>query len=169
MLSSNLKEYSNEHYFIKDIFEIIKSRISNTNKHIKYFGCLAFDENDRMDPLWESFGKAYFLVPKVEIYSIGNKTFIACNIFYNPSGDKSKKDIFSEIQQFMENIKPLGNQPEDIKVKFVQRNDNPQKEKWLKNINLAISTFGFEQISKIVLSRKTIFKLKEKISPDPSC
>ncbi len=165
ILSSNLKEYSNKNYFIKDIFGIIKSRISNTNKPVKYFGCLAFDENDRTDPLWESFGKAYFLVPKVEIYSLNKKNFIAYNIFYNPSMDKSKKVIFAEIQQFVENIKPLSGQPEDIKVKFIQRKDNPQKENWLKNLNLVMSVFDFEQISKIVLSRKTIFKLKEKISP----
>jgi len=165
ILSSNLREYSHEYYFIKDIFEIIKSRISNSDKHIKYFGCLAFDENDRMDSLWESFGKAYFLVPKIEIYNQDKKTFIACNVFYNPSGNKSKKEIFTEIQRFVEKIRPSSNQPEDIKIKFEQRNDNPQKDKWLQNINLAISTFGFEQISKIVLSRKTVFKLKEKISP----
>ncbi|MHB1347977.1 MAG: isochorismate synthase [Candidatus Humimicrobiaceae bacterium] len=165
LLSSNLKEYSNEHYFIKDIFEIIKSRLSNTDKNIKYFGCLAFDENDMMDPSWESFGKAYFLVPQVEICTIDNKTIIACNIFYKPSGDKAKKDIFGEIQHFLEKIKPLDSRNGDIKVKFVQRDDNPPKEAWLKNISLAISTFGFEQISKIVLSRKSRFKLKEKISP----
>jgi menaquinone-specific isochorismate synthase len=165
ILSSNLKEYSHDHYFIKDIFAIIKSRISNTDKPVKYFGCLAFDENDRMDSLWESFGKAYFLVPRVEICRIDKKTFIACNIFYNPSGNKSKKYIFEEIKQFVKNMHPLSNQGEDIKIKYEQRNDNPQKEKWLINIIGAISTFDFEKVNKIVLSRKTIFKLKEKISP----
>lgn len=165
ILSSNLKEYSLDHYFIKDIFEIIKSRISNTDKPVKYFGCLAFDENDRMDPSWESFGKAYFLVPRAEIYRIDKKTFIACNIFYNPSGNKSKKDIFEETRQFVEKMQPFSNHAEDIKVKYEYRNDNPQKEKWLRNILQVISAFDFEQIKKIVLSRKTIFKLKEKISP----
>jgi len=164
-LSSNLKEYSANSYLIKDIFEKIKLRISNSDKPVKYYGCLAFDENDRMDSLWESFGKAYFLVPMVEIYRQNNKTFIAINAFYNPSGNKSKKDIFEEMQQFVENIQPFSDQVEDIKVKYEYRNDNPQKEKWLRNIIKAISTFDFEQINKIVLSRKTIFKLKEKISP----
>src|SRR5659263_239707 len=54
LLSSNLKEYFANQYFIRDIFAVMKSRISNTDKPVKYFGCLAFNENDRMDSLWES-------------------------------------------------------------------------------------------------------------------
>jgi menaquinone-specific isochorismate synthase len=165
LLSSNLKEYSANQNFISDIFTVMKSRISNTDKPVKYFGCIAFNENDRMDSLWESFGKAYFLVPKVEIYSTNKKTFIACNIFYNPSDGKSKKDIFEITQQFLEKIAPLNDLDEEAKIQYESRSDNPEKEKWLRNITRAISTFDFEQISKIVLSRKTIFKLRKKISP----
>jgi len=165
MITGNVREYSANRYFVKDIFAVIKSRVSNSNMPVKYFGCLAFNENDRMDSSWESFGKAYFLVPKIEIYTLDRKKFIACNIFYKPSENKSKNDIFKEIQQFIENIEPLGEQTEVKKVRYESRSDNPGKEKWLKNITLAISTFDFEQISKIVLSRKTIFKLRKVISP----
>jgi menaquinone-specific isochorismate synthase len=118
-----------------------------------------------MDSLWESFGKAYFLVPRLEIFKLEGKFFAACNILYNPSGYKSRKDIFAEIQQFLENMSPFTSQDTDFKIRYENRVDNPDREKWMRNVQLAISTFDFEQISKIVLSRKTMFKLQEKIGP----
>ena len=162
IITEKLREYSADRYFIRDIFAVIKSRVSNSNIPVKYFGCLAFNENDRMDSSWESFGKAYFLVPKVEIFTLDRKKFIACNIFYKPSENKSKKDIFEEIQQFIENIEPLGDQTEVKKVRYESRSDNPGKEKWLKNIVLAIATFDFEQISKMFFQGKQYSNLEKR-------
>ena len=152
-------------YFIKNIFDLIKLRISNTDDNIRYYGCIAFDENDKVDSSWNSFGKIYFFVPKVELYKIKGKTFLACNIFYNSDDSKSKKEIYEELQIFFENIQPFVKSKQIRNIKFINRKDNPEKDLWERNIKQVISIFDFEKIKKIVLSRKSVFELQENIDP----
>lgn len=163
--SDNLNNNKNDSHFVQNMFALMKSRISNAEKPVRYYGCLAFDENDRIDSLWDSFGKVYFLVPRVELYKLNKKAYLACNIFYNPADNKPKKELYEEIQSFFEKIQPDRNPAEDKNIKFSSRKDSPEKDKWERNISQAISVFGFEQISKIVLSRKTVFKLQENVDP----
>lgn len=156
---------SETYHFIQDMFQVMKTRISSTDKPVRYFGCLAFDIEDRIDPLWHSFGKVYFIVPKVELYRLKKKVYLACNIFYDPLCNKSKKDFYDEMHDFLEIIQTERNLPEEKNIKFINRRDIPEKEEWKRNINQAISGFDFEGIKKIVLARKSIFKLLKNIDP----
>ncbi|MCL6087997.1 MAG: isochorismate synthase [Actinobacteria bacterium] len=165
IFSDGLNSNLNTGYFIRDIFQIIKSRISNAVKPVKYFGCLAFDMEDRIDALWESFGKVYFVLPRVELCKINKKFYFAANIFYNPQLSVSKKEYYEEICEFLGKIQPEANTPREKKIRFSNRNDYPEKDKWKKNINQAVSSFEFEKINKIVLSRKSVFKLQEITDP----
>jgi len=164
LFSDSFNKNLNSEHSVKDMFVLMRTRISNADKPLKYFGCLSFDMEDRIDSIWESFGKSYFMIPKIEVYKSQKKYYIAANIFYNPQNGRSRKELYGEIRDFIETIKAGTSLSEEKNFKYLSRQDIPDKDRWGKNVNQAISIFDFERISKIVLSRKSIFKLKEKIS-----
>ncbi|MCE5330461.1 isochorismate synthase [bacterium] len=165
VFSNGLKSSSDYEYFIRDVFQVMESRISNSDKPIKYFGCLAFDIEDKISMPWESFGKFYFVLPKAELCKIKNKYYFAANVFYNPEGSKTRKELYDEIQSFIEKIHAGIYAPEEKKINYSGRQDNPDKSNWERNVNQVIATFDSEEIKKIVLSRKSVFKLKGNINP----
>ena len=165
LFSDSFNRNSDSEYFAQDIFKLMETRISNADKPLKYFGCLAFDMKDRIDSLWESFGKSYFMIPKVELYKSKKKYYIAANILYSPQNGKSRKELYDEMRGFIETIQAGTNLSEEKNFKYLSRKDTPDKDRWERNVNQAISVFNFEGINKIVLSRKSIFKLQENIDP----
>jgi menaquinone-specific isochorismate synthase len=162
-------ENVNYKYLIKNIFDNIKIKVANSNENLKYFGCLSFDENDKVDLVWHSFGKIYFFLPKLELYKKNGKIYLACNILFNPNNLKSKKEILIDLEKFFEKIEPYEFNNYEIKIidkiKYINRKDIPKKQLWIKNIKNIIANFNFYKIKKIVLSRETIFKLKDIIDP----
>ncbi|MCL5073818.1 MAG: hypothetical protein M1308_23435, partial [Actinobacteria bacterium] len=164
LFSDNFNKNLNPEHSVKDIFVLMGTRILNADKPLKYFGCLSFDMDDRIDSMWESFGKSYFMIPKIEVYKSQKKYYIAANILYDPQNGRSRKELYGEIRDFIETIKAGTSLSEEKNFKYLSRQDIPDKDRWGKNVNQAISIFDFERIDKIVLSRKSIFKLKEKIN-----
>lgn len=170
IFSNGVTKYSSCGHSIQEVFKSIEIRISNSNMPLRYFGCLAFDMGDEINQPWEYFGKFYFILPKAELYRMKNKYYFAVNIFYDPKNGKSIKELYNEIKEYIESINAFTSctsdyLSEDKTISYLERMDNPDKTGWERNIEHAISNFDFEEIKKVVLSRRSVFKLEKDIDP----
>ncbi|MDD3520791.1 MAG: isochorismate synthase [Actinomycetota bacterium] len=150
---------------LEDVMNLIKERIELSGKKVKYFGGHAFDVRDRMDSIWYRMGNILFISPLIEITGNGSRKTLAINFYYHPEKGISKNNLYEIIKKEILNL----NRFEAISDKKVftlkSRQDVPGKERWLRNIDSVKDTFQIENISKIVLARKTVFNINNIIDP----
>ncbi len=145
----------------------IHKRIALSKDNPRYFGAAAFDRDDLIDPTWNSFGRFFFIAPLIEISGTTDKKTLSVNFYYNPENSSSKKELYNYIKEVIANLAKI--EKFDLKKNFKSRSrqDFPEKDTWKQNVNIATQSFGIENISKVVLARKTVFNLKN--FEDPLC
>ena len=150
---------------LEDVFRTISERVALSGRQLRYYGGHAFDINDTMDSTWHGFGNILFLAPLIEITGNGNSRILAVNFYYNPEKGISRKNIYEKIEKEITNLDKTEAISNKKNFLLKSRYDIPRKEKWLRNINNVKDTFQIENISKIVLARKTIFKIDNPADP----
>ncbi len=150
---------------LENTIKAIKERISLSGGKARYYGGHAFDINGYMDSTWNGIGNILFIAPLLEITGNSNNKTLAVNFYYNPDKGAGKNQIFEKIEKEIVNFE----KSEDIisnKIFLLEsRQDIPEREKWINNINNVKDTFQIENISKIVLARKSIFKIDNMADP----
>ncbi len=151
----------NDAFDVGRIIDEIKQDIGKS--HSRFYGGISFDLHDDMEPIWDKFGKIFFVAPKIEIIKKKKKTIFAINIFneYNENTDVSYGDLIDYVSDVLYDNE---NRPHGDYLNL-KRMDIPEKKDWVKNLNNAIVSFQNKDLKKIVLARKTVLEMNAYIEP----
>ncbi|WP_394129204.1 isochorismate synthase MenF [Shewanella maritima] len=129
------------------------------NQDIRYYGGLAFD---RTVECWQDFGRARFVLPRIEIRRNGNKIRILVNLNFDDNDQVAECNAaIADIQQ-VQKPKPL--MPPN-KLSLMGRSDLPNYPRW-KELVEQVTQNNFNQTTpKVVLSRQTQLEVNSSIDP----
>jgi hypothetical protein len=87
----------NDSFDVGCIIDEIKQDIGKS--HSRFYGGISFDQYDDMEPIWDKFGKIFFIAPKIEIIKKKKKTIFAINISneYNKNTDILYSDLIDYV------------------------------------------------------------------------
>lgn len=156
---------SDKDTMLENAIKTIADRIGLSDKKPRYYGGHAFDLNDSMDSVWNGMGNILFIAPLLELTGNSNGKTLAVNFYYNPEKGISKSQIYEKIEEEISNLDKSEDVCSSGDFLLKKRLDVPEKEKWIRNLNNVKATFQIESISKIVLARKSIFKINNIIDP----
>ncbi len=109
----------------------------------------------KKESIWNVFGNGFIILPSFELIKKNKKTFFACNIM-TPIYDLEK------VLQDLENIEFSESETKKSSVRYTERSDIPEKSQWEEIIKEVIWLIRKKEIEKIVLARKTEFRIKDR-------
>jgi len=108
---------------------------------------------------WQSFASYHFVLPQIELYRGPAGVCLACNVL------RRKEQSFEEVQHnlldFIKDLSFKDGRIEDFLFAPIAREDQPNSEKWDKNLTAFLNAIGTSQLHKVVLARKTQFPFEE--------
>ncbi|MGA1825438.1 MAG: isochorismate synthase [bacterium] len=145
------------------LFSQLRLRLSDEFKNVRYYGGIRFTTENKPDDNWKKFASFRFIIPRIEIVRVGCQTYLACNLRIEPT--KNPSDQLEEIVAEL-NALCFDNQPaSDTVPHILSHKEVPDKAVWEKNINVAFDILSHEEVKKIVLARKSIFKFSTHLDP----
>ncbi|QSX30212.1 isochorismate synthase [Shewanella cyperi] len=133
-----------------------RQRALSSNPDLRYYGGLAFDR--QVEP-WPEFGRARFVLPRVELRRSGNSLRLLLNL------DLSRLD--SERQSAIATLtalRPTHPQAEP-KINLLGRSDIPGYSRWQELVQQVTHPAFNQETPKVVLSRQTRLQLSENLNP----
>ena len=149
-----------EHADDNILAQIYQQQRNKTNQQdIRYYGGLAFD---RTVESWPEFGRAHFILPRIELRRNGNKIRILLNL--NFDGTDPQQEIQAALTTIKQVQKPRPLSPPH-KMSLMGRSDLPRYERW-KELVEQVTQDKFNQTTpKVVLSRHTQIDVNDDIDP----
>jgi menaquinone-specific isochorismate synthase len=140
--------------------QIYQQQRNKTNQQdIRYYGGLAFD---RTVESWPEFGRAHFVLPRIELRRTGNKLRILVNLnFENTDPQQEIQAALTAIEQ-INKPKPLS--PPN-KMTLMGRSDLPRYERWKELVEQVTQEKFNRTTPKVVLSRHTQIDVSDDIEP----
>ncbi|MGS0689640.1 isochorismate synthase [Shewanella sp. 30m-9] len=139
--------------------EYQKQRSLTNNQDIRYYGGVAFD---RRNESWPEFGKAHFILPRIELRRSGNELKLLVNLNFTEQAFAQEIDDALQSLQALDAPKPLA--PPN-KVALMSRSDRPDKYRWNELVNRVTHPKFIEDTPKVVLSRLTQLEINEVVDP----
>ncbi len=133
------------------------------NESIRYYGGIRFNHKHFSDFKWQPFSSYRFIVPQIEIFREGQRTFLACNFLVR--ADEECDVVFDALKTRLEKIHFEKSLPFKQLGTPSAREDFPGPSGWAQNIRLALDEFRKNYLQKIVLARKSRFKFEHAIDP----
>lgn len=140
--------------------QIYQQQRNKTNHlDIRYYGGLAFD---RTVECWPEFGRAHFILPRIELRRSGHKVRILVNLnFENGNAE-------DEIQAALDTIamvqKPAPLSPPN-KLMLMGRSDLPNFARWKELVEQVTQGNFIKSTPKVVLSRHSQIDVNDHIDP----
>ncbi|MGS0681662.1 isochorismate synthase [Shewanella sp. 125m-7] len=139
--------------------EYQKQRALSSNQEIRYYGGVAFD---RRNESWPEFGKAHFILPRIELRRSGNEYKLLVNLNFTESEFTLEIDNALQSLQALDAPKPL---TPPNKVALMGRSDRPDRYRWNELVNRVTHPKFIEDTPKVVLSRVTQLEINEVVDP----
>lgn len=139
--------------------EYQKQRALTSNQDVRYYGGVAFD---RKNESWPEFGKARFVLPRIELRRSGNEFKLLVNLNFTDS--TLEQEITTAIQAIAALDKPKPLTPPN-KVALMGRSDKPDRYRWTELVNQVTHPKFIKETPKVVLSRQTQLEINEKVDP----
>jgi menaquinone-specific isochorismate synthase len=149
-----------------DILSEVRARLSPADPQVRYYGGVRFDRHLPLIGSWQKFGNYYFIVPRFELINRDRKTYFAVNYLNDNTIDPFDRltAILVELDRLELAIEPQTH-PTDLPT-VIERQDSPDRQTWLQNVDIAIAELDRANITKVVLARRSQFTLSESISAD---
>ena len=123
------------------------------------YGGNFFDQQSEQDPQWALFGNHWHLAP-IQIWQEGPVTMVAL-LYSQADGEGSPKKIIQQIQQWGERTEDMvGEHCGQVKSTVA----TPGYFEWDKMVASAHALIGTQDISKVVLARRTTLHFSQKIA-----
>ena len=136
-----------------------EQRALTNNQDIRYYGGVAFD---RTTEPWPEFGRARFVLPRIELRRSGTEYKLLVNL------NCENQDLESERRQAIESLASLAAPrplPPPNKVSLLGRSDRPDHYHWTELVNRVTHPKFIKDTPKVVLSRLTQLEVNEEINP----
>ncbi|MCP4724183.1 MAG: isochorismate synthase [bacterium] len=130
---------------------------------LKYYGGMCFNRHGTGNNEWREFCNYRFHIPECEVYRKNGKTLFALN--YHNTGEKSVNEILRDIHELIDRINfSIGIKVSTLPM-IIERKDLTVPEDWKKKINRIKEDIKKKEYKKLVLAKKSIFKLEEDLDP----
>jgi len=134
-------------------------RGKGTSQDLRYYGGVAFD---RTVECWPEFGRARFVLPRIELRRRGQKIKILLNLNFDNQNRELEYQQALDVIAKIEKPKPLS--PPN-KTRLMSRSDLPDKDRWRELVE-QVTQHNFNQTTpKVVLSRQTQIEIAEQLDP----
>ncbi|WP_273847141.1 isochorismate synthase [Rubrobacter calidifluminis] len=128
----------------------------------RYYGGIRFDPGRKVDPEWEDFGSARFVLPRFELVREGERTVMACNLVM--PGDATRLEEVARAARRVAS-EPEGGACGVALPEPVFREDLPGAGEWAEDVRRALSTFSAGGLEKVVLARRVSLYSQEDYDP----
>ncbi|MGI2258541.1 isochorismate synthase [Shewanella sp. GXUN23E] len=126
---------------------------------IRYYGGVAFD---RSIESWPEFGRARFILPRLELRRSGDDFLLALNLnFAEPNPELERQRALDAIKQL---LPPRPLMPPH-KVGLMARHDSPAYPRWQQLVQQVTEPTFNNAVPKVVLSRVSQLEVNEIIDP----
>ncbi|MCL1142802.1 isochorismate synthase [Shewanella gaetbuli] len=126
---------------------------------LRYYGGVAFD---RSVECWPEFGRARFVLPRIELRRSGPKVKILLNLNFEANNKQDEYHLALEAIDNLQKPKPLA--PPN-KTRLMSRSDLPDQHRWRELVE-QVTQHNFNQTTpKVVLSRQTQIDVAEPVDP----
>ncbi|MCL1104686.1 isochorismate synthase [Shewanella algicola] len=136
-----------------------QQRNKTSQQDIRYYGGLAFD---RTVECWPEFGRAHFVLPRIELRRHGNKLRILVNLNFEDTDPQ--QEIQAALRAIAQVQKPKPLSPPH-KMTLMGRSDLPHYERWEELVNQVTQEKFNQTTPKVVLSRHTQIDVSDDIDP----
>lgn len=139
--------------------EYQKQRALSNNQNIRYYGGVAFD---RTTECWPEFGRAHFVLPRIELRRYGNEYKLLVNLnFASQNAEAERKQAIDSLAALAP-PKPLS--PPN-KINLLSRSDRPNRYRWTELVNQVTHHKFIQETPKVVLSRLTQLEVNQPVDP----
>lgn len=159
--------YAGDVAVLKTVFRRIRNILSGADEHARYYGGFRFAPPQNFDPTWREFGSGSLILPRFELRSIIREgrtiTTLACHLLGDTSEllRNSAGAALTELQD-MPHIIPVATGT----LPVVQFNEAiPDRQEWNTMMRAALDDIREGVLQKIVLARKTVYRIQEPVSP----
>ncbi|MCO4795098.1 MAG: isochorismate synthase [Bacteriovoracaceae bacterium] len=137
----------------KDQYEQIDSLLMDENVFL--FGGKRFDSERPISNEWRALGDVYFFIPRIHFWSdrLNTKLLISFSEFDFTIEKNIKPEVIFDIFELLNFQNTYSNSP-------VYKYDHqvPGKEDWNKGLKNCLDSFESNNMTKVVLSRKQVYK-----------
>ncbi len=153
----------------KDDIKFLKNNnytiLTNNNKILNFFGGLSFDLDNKSYYPWNKIPKGKFIIPKILIKQISNKTiFTYLKIITQKTRKSYILNDFQKEYHLIKNIKSISNRNNNNQINLEYQ--KPNKNDYLLNIQNIINKINNKDLSKVVISRLIKYSLKDKLNKE---
>jgi len=142
----------------KDIFSEIRRFLSTAHLEIRFYGGMRFPIKN-IDSEWRDFGGFYFFVPLFELINKGSKSYFVCNV------KTPIKDMEAILKKLVLINTHIDSGQSITPMSYILREDIPDKDEWKKEVKETIKEIKKNRLVKVVLARRSSFKLKNPFDP----
>ncbi|MBB1381086.1 isochorismate synthase [Shewanella frigidimarina] len=140
--------------------QIYQQQRNKTNhQDIRYYGGLAFD---RTVECWPEFGRAHFILPRIELRRSGNHVRVLVNL--NFENGEPEDEIQSALNAIAMVQKPRPLSPPN-KLNLMGRSDLPNFARWKELVEQVTQANFIKSTPKVVLSRHSQIDVDDNIDP----
>ncbi|QYK01283.1 isochorismate synthase [Shewanella psychrotolerans] len=136
-----------------------QQRALSTNQDIRYYGGVAFD---RHTECWPEYGRAHFILPRIELRRSGNEYKLLINLNIELNDMEVERQLALEALAQLAPPSPLS--PPN-KINILSRSDRPNQRRWSELVNQVTQDKFIKDTPKVVLSRLTQLEINEKVDP----
>lgn len=130
---------------------------------VRYYGGIRFDARHAErspDALWQPFGTARFVLPRVEMISDGAESALVCNLVLPRDRDRQAR-----IAETLETLHAPSTRALRTPPLPLSRTDAPDEQQWTQGIRWALQTFERTALRKVVFARRVLLQLERRMDP----
>ena len=145
-----------------NLFKRLDSFLSNSNRHLRYYGGIRFNYRVDADEIWKNFHTFDFVIPEFELLRVSNNYYFAANVLL-----KKDERTAQKIDALKSKLEKLVLTPDSLEINFPKlqkRSDLPDWNQWSAGINKSYEMFNNAELDKIVLARKTVLSFNDKLN-----
>ena len=143
----------------------IGDRLSYNYSNVRYYGGFKFLPLDNRGKRWKSFRAYRFVVPRIEMLRIEDRTHLVANIIGGSIDFEMEQmvSLLKCLELWVKGTKILPKKQNTIS--FHHRLDCPSKIEWIELVQRTLSEINVGSFDKVVLARETTFESDHEIDP----
>ncbi len=146
-----------------DLWAALRPSLTTTDASVRYYGGIRFDARQAErspDALWQPFGTARFVLPRIEMVADGAGAALVCNLVL-PRDHEQTAAIVDTIEALQTPSTRLLRTP----PLPLSRADAPDEQQWTQGIRWALQTFERTALRKVVFARRVLLHLEHRMDP----
>lgn len=143
------------------LFHHLHERIASVHAHLHYYGGMRFNLCAPPIEKWLPFGAYRFVLPRFEVFSRGDQTYLACNAL-------AADDMRSVLNGILHKLDamPFPGEPTDaLMPAMLSRRDHPEQWEWHEAMEDVLGELKSGALEKVVLARESVFTFDEQVNP----